>query len=91
MPGIGGGLEGMMGGAVVTEQVFAVPGVGKYIADAVSARNFPSLQGGIIVIALICCIINIIVDVGYTVADPRLKTTLMKSSVKKTKAAKGVA
>lgn len=89
--GIGGGLEGMMGGAVVTEQVFAVPGVGKYIADAVSARNFPSLQGGIIVIALICCIINIIVDVGYTVADPRLKTTLMKSSVKKTKAAKGVA
>ena len=89
--GIGGGLEGMMGGAVVTEQVFAVPGVGKYIADAVSARNFPSLQGGIIVIALICCVINIIVDVGYTVADPRLKTTLMKSSVKKTKAAKGVA
>ena len=81
----------MMGGAVVTEQVFAVPGVGKYIADAVSARNFPSLQGGIIVIALICCVINIIVDVGYTVADPRLKTTLMKSSVKKTKAAKGVA
>lgn len=65
--GIGGGLEGMMGGAVVTEQVFAVPGVGKYIADAVSARNFPSLQGGIIVIALICCVINIIVDVGYKI------------------------
>lgn len=81
--GIGGGLGGMLGGAVIVEQVFAVPGVGKYISDAVSARNFPALQGGIIVIALICCIINIVVDVLYTVADPRLKTTLMKSGKKK--------
>lgn len=81
--GIGGGLGGMLGGAVIVEQVFAVPGVGKYISDAVSARNFPALQGGIIVIALICCIINIIVDVLYTVADPRLKTTLMKTGKKK--------
>lgn len=81
--GIGGGLGGMLGGAVIVEQVFAVPGVGKYISDAVSARNFPALQGGIIVIAFICCLINIIVDVMYTVADPRLKTNLMMMSGKK--------
>ena len=69
------------------EQIFAVPGVGKYISDAVSARNYPALQGGIIVIALLCCIINIIVDVLYTVVDPRLKTTFMKSSKKRVKEA----
>ena len=89
--GIGGGLGGMLGGAVIVEQVFAVPGVGKYISDAVSARDFPALQGGIIVIALLCCIINIVVDVLYTVADPRLKTTFIKKSGKKQqlKASKG--
>lgn len=81
--GIGSGLGGMLGGAVIVETVFAVPGVGKYISDAVTARDFPALQGGIVIIALICCVINIIVDVLYTVADPRLKTTLIKPSRKK--------
>lgn len=84
---IGSALGSLLGGSLIVEQIFAVPGVGKYISDAVSARNYPALQGGIIVIALLCCIINIIVDVLYTVVDPRLKTTFMKSSKKRIKEA----
>lgn len=84
--GIGSGLGGLMGGSLIVETVFAVPGVGKYIADAVSARNFPSLFGGIVVLAFICTIINIIVDVMYTVVDPRLKTNLLAPSKRRKKA-----
>ena len=81
--GIGSGLSGQLGGALIVETVFAIPGVGKYVADAVTARNFPAVQGGVIVLAFICTIISILVDVMYTVADPRLKTNLMAPAKKK--------
>ena len=86
--GIGSGLAGFIGGSLIIETVFAVPGVGKYVADAVTARNYPSLQGGIIILALIGTVINMIVDVMYTVVDPRLKTTLLAPAKKKAKVAK---
>ena len=84
--GIGSGLAGLIGGSLIVETVFAVPGVGKYVADAVTARNYPSLQGGIIVLALIGTVINMVVDVMYTVVDPRLKTTLLAPSSRKKQA-----
>lgn len=75
--GIGFALGTMLGGSLIIETVFSVPGVGKYIADAVSQRNFPAIQGGIIILSFAYTLINIAVDVCYTIVDPRLKTTFL--------------
>lgn len=83
--GIGGALGAQLGGALIVETVFAVPGVGKYVADAVTQRNFPSVMGGVLVTAFMFVIINIFVDIFYTVADPRLKSNLIKVKASKEK------
>lgn len=83
--GIGNALSAQLGGALIIENVFGVPGVGKYIADAVNARNFPAIQGGVLIFALLNVVINLLVDVFYTVADPRLRTNLDTSRKKKQK------
>lgn len=83
--GIGNALSAQLGGALIIENVFGVPGVGKYIADAVNARNFPAIQGGVLIFALLNVIINLLVDVFYTVADPRLRTNLDTNRKKKQK------
>jgi len=64
----------MMGGAVLTESIFAIPGIGKMMVDAIKARNYPVVQGGVLVIALAFSVVNLIVDILYAFADPRLKS-----------------
>ncbi len=81
--GIGNGLGMLLGGSLIVETVFAVPGIGKYVTDAVSQRNFPAVQGGIVMLSFIYAIINIIVDICYTVVDPRLKTTFITAKKQK--------
>ena len=83
--GIGGAMGALLGGALIVENVFSVPGIGKYVADAISARNYPAVQGGVVVLALCYTVINIIVDVMYTVVDPRMKTTFVTEKAKKQK------
>lgn len=63
----------LLGGAVVTESVFAVPGLGKYMIDAIKARNYPVVQGGVLVLAFVFSIVTILVDVLYALVDPRVK------------------
>jgi len=84
--GIGSALGALLGGSLIVETVFAVPGIGKYVTDAVTQRNYPALQGGIVFLALMYTIINIVVDILYTVVDPRLKTTFVTAKKRKTKA-----
>jgi len=69
------GLEfgGLMAGAVITETIFAWPGVGRYAVDAIRSRDFPAVQGIILTFALIYALINLIVDVLYAYLDPRLQ------------------
>jgi ABC-type dipeptide/oligopeptide/nickel transport system permease component len=62
----------MLGGAVVTETVFAWPGVGRLLVIAVTQRDIPVVQGILLVFASVFVLVNIIVDVSYSVADPRL-------------------
>lgn len=62
----------LLGGAVLTETIFAWPGVGRYIFDAISARDYPVIQSGILVIALIFVLINLLVDLLYAAVDPRI-------------------
>jgi peptide/nickel transport system permease protein len=65
----------LISGAVVTEQVFSIPGVGQLLIRAVLRRDFPLIQGIVLVIALLYVIINLIVDVIYVFLDPRLHYT----------------
>lgn len=64
----------LLGGAVVVESIFSIPGVGKLMLDAIKARNYPVVQGGVLYIAFAFCIVNLVVDILYTFADPRVKS-----------------
>jgi len=63
----------MLSGAIIIETVFAWPGMGRLIVQAVPARDFPVIQAGVFVFALVFVAINLLVDVLYTVADPRVR------------------
>src|SRR6266481_806415 len=65
----------MLSGALVIETVFAWPGMGRLIVQAVPGRDFPVIQAGVFVFALVFVAINLVVDVLYTVADPRVRLT----------------
>lgn len=66
-------LGGLISGAVVTEQIFVLPGFGKLIVDAVLQRDFPMIQGVVLVTATAYIGINLLVDVLYSVIDPRIR------------------
>lgn len=63
----------LLGGAILTETIFSWPGIGRYIYDAIGFRDYPVIQSGILVVAFIFIMINLIVDLLYTVIDPRIK------------------
>lgn len=69
------GLEfgGMLGGAVVTETVFAWPGVGKLTVDAIAARDYQVTQGVVLLFGLVFIVINLVVDLLYALIDPRIR------------------
>ncbi len=62
----------LLAGAVLTETIFAWPGIGKWVYDAILGRDYPIVQGGTLLIALIFVFINLMVDVSYAVLDPRI-------------------
>ncbi len=62
-----------LGGAMVTESLFAIPGLGNYMLEAIKGRNYPVVQGGVLFIAFTFCILNILVDIVYAFVDPRIK------------------
>jgi peptide/nickel transport system permease protein len=70
---IGVQLGYLLGGAVVVEQVFSVPGLGRFLLDAIYTRDYPVVQGGVLLIALVCSLINLVVDVLYAAVDPRIR------------------
>jgi peptide/nickel transport system permease protein len=64
---------GLLSGAVLTETVFAFTGIGQFIAEAIDRRDYPVLQGFILIIAMIYVLVNLAVDVSYTLIDPRVR------------------
>ena len=80
---IGTNLGNAIGGGMVLETVFGVPGVGKYIVDSITQRNYPSVLGGALIIAIVLTVINLIVDISFVLIDPRLKTTIISGGAKK--------
>jgi peptide/nickel transport system permease protein len=65
----------LLGGTVIIEQVFSIPGVGRLIIGAIAARDFPVMQGGLLFLAVIYLVVNLTVDILYAVVDPRVRLT----------------
>lgn len=63
----------LLGGAILTETIFSWPGIGRYVYEAIGFRDYPVIQSGILIIAFIFVIINLIVDILYSIIDPRIK------------------
>jgi peptide/nickel transport system permease protein len=70
---IGIGVALLIGGVVVTESVFAIPGLGRLTVDAILHRDYPVIQGIILVFSAVCVLINLLVDLSYTVLNPRIR------------------
>ena len=70
---IGSGVARLIGGVVVTETVFAIPGLGQLTVDAVLSRDYPLIQGITLFFAAIYVLINLLVDLSYLVLDPRIR------------------
>lgn len=63
----------MLGGVIVVEVVFAWPGLGRLVFESVAARNYPVIQGAVLLIAIMFLLINLLIDVLYAVVDPRIR------------------
>jgi peptide/nickel transport system permease protein len=70
---IGIGVALLIGGVVVTESVYAIPGLGRLTVDAVLARDFPTIQGVILFFSFAYVLVNLVVDLSYVLFDPRIR------------------
>lgn len=66
-------LAGLLGGTIIVEQVFSWPGMGVALINAVSQRDFAVVQAGLLVVVLIFVVVNVVVDLLYSLIDPRVK------------------
>jgi dipeptide transport system permease protein len=62
-----------MGGAILTENVFSWPGIGHWLVQSIYRRDYPALQGGILLIATIVILVNLLVDLAYGLLNPRIR------------------
>ena len=70
----GSGFAFQLGGALVAETVFAVPGLGLYMMNAINSRDYPAIQASVIFIAVMFGLVMLLVDIIYAFADPRIKS-----------------
>jgi peptide/nickel transport system permease protein len=70
---LGLNLGNLLSGSVLTEVVFAYPGLGRLLVDAIFNRDYATVQGAILVVAMIYVFVNLLVDVMYAVMDPRIR------------------
>jgi peptide/nickel transport system permease protein len=70
---VGNGVALLIGGVVITETVFNIPGIGRLVVDAIARRDYPIIQGVIIVFSGVYVLVNLMVDLSYTLFDPRVR------------------
>jgi peptide/nickel transport system permease protein len=70
---IGIGIALLIGGAVVTESVFVIPGLGRLTIDAILRRDYPVIQGVVLLFSFVYVLVNLVIDLLYTVLDPRIR------------------
>lgn len=74
-----------LGGSIVTETVFSIPGLGYYMLQSILARDYPVVQGGVIFIAMTFSLVNLTVDLLYALVDPRIRSQYQAMSKKRTR------
>lgn len=88
---IGLSFGALLGGAIMVESVFSIPGLGKLMLDSLNSKNYPMVQGGVLLIAMLFACVNLAVDIMYAFLDPRVRSQYAKSSGgKKSERKKGV-
>ena len=85
---IGQQLIMVVGGSFIIESVFSIPGLGMYMLGAINTRNYPAIQGTVLVLSFFVCVINLFIDITYAFADPRIKAQYENSQKKRSKKAK---
>jgi peptide/nickel transport system permease protein len=68
-------LGTLISGAVITEQIFIIPGIGKLTIDSVFSRDYPSLQGVVLITATGYIVANLLVDIAYSLLNPRIRVS----------------
>ena len=63
----------LLSGAILTESIFAIPGVGRLMVEAIKMRDYPTVQGGVLFVAVAFSVVNLLVDLVYAYIDPRIK------------------
>ncbi len=74
---VGNTIGMQLGGALIVESIFGMPGIGKYAVDAISARNYPAVLGSVVVLAITFTLVNLLVDLTYAFVDPKVRTSLI--------------
>ena len=64
----------LLGGAILTESIYALPGLGRFMVDSITRRDFPVVQGGVLFLAIAFSLVNLLVDILYAYIDPRIKS-----------------
>lgn len=72
-------LSWLIGGAVVTETVFSIPGLGMYMVTAINQRDYPAIQGSVLYMAFAFSIVMLLVDILYAFIDPRIRAKYKKA------------
>ena len=63
----------LLAGAILTETLFAWPGIGKWLIDSINRRDYPAVQGGILLVASVVMLVNLLVDLLYGLINPRIR------------------
>lgn len=80
---IGSSLSASLAGSLIVEVVFTFPGLGLLLSNAIGARNYPIIRGVTIIYAIVVCVMNLVVDLIYTVVDPRIKSQFFGAAKRK--------
>lgn len=80
---IGSHMGTMMGGALIAETIFSIPGVGVYMVKAIGTRDYPVVRGGVLTISICFCLIMLLVDLVFAFVDPRIRTQFQSGTKKK--------
>lgn len=82
---VGTQLTMVVGGSFIIESVFSIPGIGMLLLDAINTRDYPVIEGTVLVLSFFVCVINLVTDIVYAFADPRIKAEYTSGSKKKHK------
>jgi peptide/nickel transport system permease protein len=81
---VGGFVATVFSGSIIVETIFSIPGMGLYLMDGILARDYGVINGSVVVISLLVCIVNMVVDIVYAFIDPRIKAQFTASKKKRT-------